>query len=110
MIRVKDGVKFSVLREEIYKHFSLFEKIFAEHNAQCWITCGTDAHPADDPHTNGFAVDIRSHDLSDEASHDVLIKLRNALGKDYTILLENEGLDSEHFHCQLSKQIWRDRL
>lgn len=53
------------------------------------ITCGTEDHPADDPHTRGEAYDIRVRDLSVENMISVIHFLHEAFVPDaFTVLLE----------------------
>lgn len=105
MIRCKDSVRFSCLRSEIYGLWSGLELIFAKHDAEIWITCGTDGHTGIDPHPFGFAIDLRSHGLAEP--HVVLDELREFCGPRYTVLLEGKDTANEHFHLQLRKDLWR---
>ena len=107
MITCKDTVRFSVLRPYIWTILDKLDWVFTVHKAACVITCGTEAHGPDDPHTNGFAVDLRSKHLPAEAKPVVLDELRRVLGGIYTVILENEGEDTEHFHIQIRKDLWR---
>ncbi len=105
MIRCKDSVRFSILRSEIYGLFAGLESIFAGHGVDPWITCGTEGHAGVDPHPNGFAIDLRSHDLAEPRV--VLDEIREFCGPRYTVLLEAEGTPNEHFHLQLRMDLWR---
>ena len=108
MLYCKDSVRFKILRPYVYELFTRLNEIFREYALDCIITCGTEAHKDDDPHTHGFAVDIRSKHIPDtETKHAILAKLRASCGQLYTVLLENEGDDNEHFHCQVKKDLWR---
>lgn len=108
MIRCKESVRFAILRPYIYNHFQAFNQIFKRFGVDCIITCGTEAHSIDDPHTHGLAVDLRSKHLpTSEAKHEALEALRQELGPLYTVILENEGKDQEHFHVQVRKNLWR---
>lgn len=108
MIRCKESVRFAVLRPYIYNHFQAMNQAFQGFGVDCIITCGTEAHGADDPHTHGFAVDLRSKHLPDSAAkHSVLATLQGMLGGIYTVILESEGETNEHFHIQVRKNLWR---
>lgn len=52
------------------------------------ITCGTEDHPPDDPHTRGEAYDVRVRDLQPEQVVKLVIALRSKLGPLFTVLLE----------------------
>ena len=110
MIRCKDSVRFTVLRPEIYGLFAGLNIKFAKYGSDCFITCGTEGHGLDDPHTNGYAIDIRCKQLAEEDSHKLLSELRDFLGPRYTVLLEAEGTDNEHLHIQIRKDLWRELL
>jgi hypothetical protein len=111
MINCKPSVRFTVLRREMWKVFPIIEEIWQRKATVATITCGTEAHGQDDPHTQGFAIDVRSKNLpSDEIRHEVLYELRSSLGEDYTVLLEYEGQDNEHYHIQIKKGLWRTLL
>jgi hypothetical protein len=111
MIRCKDSVRFAILRSEIYNLFPGLTVMFARQGVDCWITCGTEAHGPDDPHTNGYAIDIRSKHLPTlDAKYKLLDQMRVFCAEKYTILLENVGLEQEHFHIQVKKGTWQQAM
>lgn len=108
MICCKDSVRFSVFRPEIYSQFDTFESVFRRAGVDCWITCGTEAHGQNDPHTHGFAIDLRSkHLINEDSKTEVLEELKQYCGIRYFIQLENKDKEQEHFHCQIRKDLWR---
>lgn len=108
MIRCKESVRFSVLRIEIWAIFEKIVAVFKRYGYPVVITCGTEAHGPDDPHTNGFAIDLRSKHI-DRAETKTVIRdeLAQELGPIYTVLLENTGQAQEHFHIQIRRDLWR---
>jgi hypothetical protein len=107
MITCKDSVRFSILRIEMWSIFDKIHAAFKRFNADPIITCGTDAHGPDDPHTNGFALDFRSKNIPDNATkHAIHEELKRSLGSIYTVIFENEDLAQEHFHIQVRKDLW----
>jgi hypothetical protein len=109
MIRSKESVRFAYLRPCIYNLFEPLDATFREFKADCIITCGTEAHGTDDPHTYGFAIDLRSkHIATNEDKHAILEKIKAACGVLYYVILENEGTDTEHYHLQIRKDLWRN--
>ena len=102
-IILKDGVRFSPLRGEIYSIFQTLEEVFAEcaPSAQVVITSANDSvHSVKSLHYTGFAIDVRSKNLSPVEKHAVLAKLKSLLDKNYDIILESEGKTNEHFHIE----------
>lgn len=81
------------------------------------ITCGTDSHGPDDPHSKGMAFDVRSHDLtptqktqclaavmhelSEGMSDPVLPKDGGFVTHKFFGWLEHPSADNEHYHFQL---------
>lgn len=107
MIKIKEGVQFSVLREEIWRLFPILENVFLKAASDCVITCGTDGHDADDPHTHGFAIDLRTKHMAKEKRNTVIVNLRRLLADRYTVLLEDDGGPNEHLHLQVPRETWR---
>ncbi len=87
------------------------------------ITCGSNSHPASDPHTLGMAYDIRSHKMSllqkqmflrgvmDNLAYstsDLAISTDGGLATTYFFgFLEDPGTPNEHFHIQRRKSaVW----
>jgi hypothetical protein len=111
MITCKDSVRFSILRYEIISIFEKLFSVFKQFGYPVIVTCGTEAHGPDDPHTHGLALDLRSkHIQTDIAKEEIADTLRRTLGSIYTVLLENKGKDNEHFHIQIRKDLWRTML
>ena len=107
MIRYKDGIILEGLRSQITGLLVKMDVIMHEHGCDLVITCGLDGHPEDDPHSHGFAVDCRSHDLPIGDRSNVRDEIADMAGPDYTVLLENPGGDNEHIHVQYRKDLWR---
>ena len=62
-------------------------------------------HSVNSLHYSGMAVDIRSKHLSQEDSRKVFFALRNDLGPDFDVLLENEGKENEHYHVESDPKV-----
>jgi hypothetical protein len=106
MIRCKEGVWFDYLRPEIYSLFPMLEKVFAEQGVDCVITCGCEAHPPSDPHSHGYAVDLRTNHLAAPQAQVVFTCLRQQLDPTYTVLFEDPQGANQHIHLQVRKDIW----
>lgn len=113
MIICKDSVRFRVIRDETIHSMQVITGIFKRLGYQFEITCGTNGHPPTDPHFNGYAIDIHSKHLPNAKEgkpepndESIMRDIREALGPDYYIFLEDEGTDNEHYHCQVRKDLW----
>lgn len=109
MIKCKDSVRFKVLRPEIYGIFAMLTVIFARYKVDCVITRGTEIDDGG-PHPNGYAIDLRSHDLKHGDALAMRDELRKSLGERYFVDLESVDEPEEHFHIQIRKQIWREEI
>ena len=69
------------------------------------ITSANDStHGSGSRHYRDEALDVRSQSFTTRASKDIFrMTLQARLGEKFTVLFENEGTDSEHFHCQVRK-------
>lgn len=68
-----------------------------------FITSGNDSvHARDSAHYADEALDIRTHNMSKENKHLFVETLKTRLGREYTVLLEDEGLANEHCHAQVA--------
>lgn len=112
MIKVKEGVRFSIFTDELLYILDVINSIKEKiPTAPCAvITCGSDGHGPNDPHTFGFAVDIRSKHYSSYDIQNVLGWLIRYLGPRYTVIHESIGEDNEHIHIQLRKDLWPSRV
>ena len=107
MIRYKDGITLG-LRPEIERVLVPIDIIMHEHGCDLTITCGRDGHGNDDPHSHGFAVDLRTHDLALGDRSNVRDEIAEMAGPEYTVILENPGGASEHLHFQIKREKWRE--
>ncbi len=114
MITVKDTAHFTVFRSQMTDVLSKIEAVYEAHGVECQITCGTNGHPADDPHTHGFAHDFGTHKIPQSELRPMHEELVAALGPDYTVLYSDKNLaeavyvdtENAHFHIQLKKILW----
>ena len=106
VIRVKDGVQFSVIAPGGFRILSAIDQVARSYALDLTITSGTDgAHSGpNDPHHRGEAYDIRTHDMTAQQKQDVLDKLMALLGYDcFYGFIEAPGTDNEHIHCQVKR-------
>lgn len=117
-LRLAPSVSLDGLQEPGVKILSAFEQATRLLGRDLRVTCGTDSHDIEDPHSNGAAIDVGARDLPDGiviALRDYLMK---ALGADFTVLYEtktkpagvlagiayvNPNATGAHIHVQLRK-------
>jgi len=101
---------------------SAVDRVASNSHFDITVTSGAEAHPPDDVHTLGMALDIRTHDFDEEQKKDVLrailweladeppedVSTRNnawlALETDeWFAMLEDFGMPNEHMHVARRK-------
>lgn len=115
-IRFKAGCQTSVLAPAGVRILGALERCAQVLQRELVITCGSDSHGPDDPHSKGEAFDVRSHDLTPAQKQLLLSAMLQALSegpqdvisqKDGGYVtghffgwLEHAGEITEHFHFQ----------
>lgn len=115
-IRLKPGCQTSILAPSGIRILGALERCAQVLGRDLVLTCGSDSHGPDDPHTKGHAFDVRSHDLPPAQKQQLLSAMMQALSegpqdvispKDGGYVtghffgwLEHAGEITEHFHFQ----------
>src|SRR3990167_10939923 len=106
MILFKDNVRFKKLTPEL-KHiidvlYDLNEQRIPNYPEDWIVTSINDSeHKIDSKHYKNKALDLRSKNFSSSnIKHEFKHMLSFKLEDKFTVLLESEGLDNEHFHIQ----------
>jgi hypothetical protein len=95
-LKLKPGVRVLGLKPEILTAMLVAESIIGDAFV---ITAAVDSnHKAGSLHYAGLAVDFRTNDLT--SPMDTILKLRDALGPEYDVLLEDSGLPNAHGHIE----------
>lgn len=118
-ILLKPGVQLDWLAPGGWWLFQGLQRTSSVMGIDLTITCGRDGHPADDPHTLGNALDVRTHDLDEPikqqlvlvwmkscqlSAADAPIQVSGGLATArFWAWLEHPGLITEHCHAQLRK-------
>ena len=100
---VKPGVLFDVIAPAGYKILIALKSASKALNLDLTITSGTDGQHSGplDPHHEGEAYDIRTHDFDGPTKTAVLQAIMQPLGWDrFYGTIEAPGLANEHIHCQ----------
>jgi hypothetical protein len=110
-IKYKAGVNLAGVRNEIMDILPLVESCFRDLNCMSiTLTCTTGNHKLNDPHTNGFAIDIRMHDYSIELQNRLFNHVNKTLSGLYYTVLEFPGKQKAHLHIQVYKGTWNSIL
>lgn len=106
VLRVKDGVLFTVIAPGGFRILSALDQSCEKLGFDLWLSSGCDgAHSGPlDPHHEGKAYDVRSHDFTTDVKTSVLATVMGILGWDsFYGFLEDAGTANEHFHFQVKK-------
>lgn len=98
---VKPGVEFTIIAPGGFRILAELEwnARFMQIDLTITSACDGEHSGPSDPHHEGKAYDVRSHDLGDKTS--TLEAIIHSLGTDkFYCFLEDAGTDNEHFHCQ----------
>jgi hypothetical protein len=97
MLLLKPGVRVAGLRPEILIAVVAAERVCAEMGVDCVITaCVDSVHQAGSLHYCGLAVDLRSRDFRPGDADKAITRIRQCLGADYDVVLENDHIHLEY--------------
>jgi hypothetical protein len=105
VLRVKTGVAFDRIDPAGFRLLGALDRIVRGQPFDLVITCGTDSHPAADPHSLGRAYDVRTHNLTPSQAQfvlrEVLLDLQE--GECDAPLEVSIGLATSRFYGQLER-------
>ena len=100
MLLLKPGVRVAGLRPEILIAVVAAERVYAEMGVDCVITaCVDGVHQAGSLHYCGLAVDLRSRDFRPGDADKAIARIKQCLGADYDVVLEND-----HIHVEFDQK------
>lgn len=102
-LRVKEGVQFKLTKAG-GRIICALDFACRELKMDLTVTCGSDGHPPEDPHTLGEAFDIRTHDIDSDATKQALIRVIMSYLRDGStdvVTPTSIGLATTHFYAQL---------
>ena len=80
---------------------AIVAEVLERYGADLWITSARDGeHKEGSFHYSGEAFDVRSKHLPRYVKLEVLEELRAALGNEFDVLFEYQGMPNEHFHIE----------
>jgi hypothetical protein len=88
IVRVKPGVRFDVITAAGLRLLAAIVQAAVDARVDLTISCGSDAHGPDDPHTHGDAYDVSVRDLTVDQILDLRHSLQSSLRDGFTVLYE----------------------
>lgn len=122
VLLIKPGVSFTGLAPAGLRLLGALDRVVRAQAFDLILTCGTDSHPPNDPHSRGCAFDVRTHNLTEEQKQyvlravladlmepdavDPILPVSIGLATRYWyVQLENPGEITEHMHMQLRRGV-----
>ncbi len=98
MISIKVGAKIEGSKPEIILAIVIVSKVLEKYTVETVITELTGGeHMEGSLHYSGYAVDIRSRDISPELMQVISTEIKNALGNDFDVVVEE---NPSHIHIE----------
>lgn len=98
VLRVKPSVRFDVIAPGGFRLLAALDAAAKARPYDLTITCGSDSHPAADPHSRGEAYDVRTHDLpSEDAKAQLLHDILAGMDDGPIEINPSPGLNTPHF-------------
>lgn len=95
VVRVKASVRFDHIAPAGFVVLAAIHSATVVLGADLMITCGTDSHPADDPHTLGEAYDVSVATFTVDELLTARAFFLKALGPAFTVLYESPFVPSD---------------
>lgn len=98
---VKPGARVPVTAEMNYA-LEVVVRVWGRYGRMATVTSGTDGeHSATSLHYAGLALDFRTKDISAVNDKRAMVaEVQAILGRDYDVILEDEGRPNEHMHIE----------
>lgn len=97
MLSIKPGASVFGLRPETLLGVLIAERIWAAYGIDLVLTEGSGGkHSETSLHNSGCAADLRSRDLGSDAKAECVRKLKEALGRDYDVVVEDDHIHLEY--------------
>lgn len=102
---IKAGVDLRGLTPQMAVAYTIACAVYQRQNYDCVITSGSDGkHGPNSLHYSGKALDIRTNNLRSESVHPLYLKLKQALGLQFDVVLETDHIHLEFDPKEPEKQ------
>jgi hypothetical protein len=93
---LKSGVDLRGLKPQMAVAYTIACEVYADHMSHCVITSASDGkHGANSLHYQGLALDLRTRDLPEDMTQTIYSELKDALGEQFDVVLEDDHLHIE---------------
>ena len=93
---LKGGIKAGGVQPELILALCIANYVYRRNNCTLTITSLLDGtHQANSLHYKGYAADLRIRDISAPLTDVIVRELREALGEEYDVVLENDHIHLE---------------
>lgn len=99
-MRLKAGVKLDALTPQIVLAAIIVQECYRERGGKTTITSANDGvHSTLSLHYSGKALDFRTKNFAGN-KRALILDIKERLGDDFDVLLEEEGQENEHLHIE----------
>lgn len=96
MLFIKSNAEVNGLKTEMLLALIIADQVYTKYDRECVLTEGTGGkHGFGSLHYVGYAIDLRTRDMSEETAKMVTAQIKKALGAQYDVVLE-----SNHIHIE----------
>jgi hypothetical protein len=97
MLKIKEGASLNGLNVAMRPALLEWEKICSAYGVECVVTAGTDGeHSAGSMHYYGYAVDLRTRDMTDIQKQTARTNMAAKLGLAFDVVLHKTHLHVEY--------------
>ena len=95
------GAKVNGIQPEMILAFVIIASVYDNYGVKCVITEGTGGkHSEGSLHYVGLALDFRTRDMTDKMAEVLVMKIKEALGDQYDVVLEKD-----HIHVEFQPKV-----
>lgn len=104
---LKEGVSLKGVQPQVAIGIMVVNEVYAIHGFNLVVTSITDSKHGDKSlHYKGLAFDCRTKHIEDtENKTSIYLKVKEMLGKEWDVILEDVGGPNEHIHCEFDPKV-----